>query len=72
VITAVGAGVANLQPGVAVFGLAAGSLGSHVLSVADALVQLHISTVDNAVTCFNRYTVTVYMSVLCSCGLLPC
>ncbi len=56
VVTAVGAGVANLQPGMAVFGLAAGSLGSHVLSVADTLVQLHPST--------------VYTSVLCSCGPL--
>jgi len=45
VVTAIGAGVTNLQPGMAVFGLAAGSLGSHVLSVADTLVQLHISPV---------------------------
>ena len=45
VVTAIGAGVTNLQAGMAVFGLAAGSLGSHVLSVADTLVQLHISPV---------------------------
>ncbi len=58
VVTAVGAGVANLQPGMAVFGLAAGSLGSHVLSVADTLVQLHSST--------------VHISKICFCELLPC
>ena len=40
VVTAIGAGVTNLQPGMSVFGLAAGSLGSHVVSIADTLVSL--------------------------------
>ena len=39
VVTAVGAGVTKLQPGMAVFGLAAGSLGTHVISGADTLVR---------------------------------
>ena len=58
VVTAIGAGVANLQPGMAVFGLAAGSLGSHVLSVADTLVHLHVSL--------------IHVSKICFCELLPC
>ncbi len=40
VVTAVGAGVANLQPGMAVLGLAPGCLGSHVQANASCLVQM--------------------------------
>lgn len=39
VVVATGAGVTNLQPGMAVFGLAAGCLGSHVISGASTLVS---------------------------------
>jgi len=39
VVTAVGAGVTNLQPGMAVLGLAPGCLGSHVQANASCLVQ---------------------------------
>ena len=40
VVTAVGAGVTNLQPGIAVLGLAPGCLGSHVQANASCLVQM--------------------------------
>jgi len=40
VVTAVGAGVTNLQPGMAVLGLAPGCLGSHVQANASCLVQM--------------------------------
>ena len=53
VVTAIGAGVANLQPGMAVFGLAAGSLGSHVLSVADTLVQSLLNSNFQWFACVN-------------------
>ena len=39
VVVGTGAGVTNLTPGMAVFGLAAGSLGSHVVSGAATLVS---------------------------------
>ena len=39
VVIATGPGVSQLQPGMAVFGLAAGSLGSHVISNAATLVS---------------------------------
>ncbi len=40
VVTAVGAGVTDLQPGMAVLGLAPGCLGSHVQANASCLVQM--------------------------------
>ncbi|DBA84018.1 TPA: hypothetical protein ACH3X1_006502 [Trebouxia sp. C0004] len=40
VVTAVAAGVAHLQPGMAVLGLAPGCLGSHVQANASCLVQM--------------------------------
>ena len=43
VVTASGAGVTNLQPGMAVFGLAGGSLGSHVQASAQTLVPMPAS-----------------------------
>ena len=45
VIVAIGAGVTHLTPGMAVFGVAPGSLGSHVVSGADTLVSLQLYTV---------------------------
>ena len=39
VVATIGAGVSHVQPGMAVFGLAAGSLGSHVISDAATLVS---------------------------------
>ena len=42
VVVAIGAGVTHLTPGMAVFGLAPGSLGSHVVSRADTLVSLQL------------------------------
>ena len=59
VVTAVGAGVANLQPGMAVFGLAAGSLGSHVQASAQTLVPMPASlSFEQAAT-----TPTVFLTV---------
>ena len=43
VVTAIGQGVTNLQPGMAVFGLAGGSLGSHVQASAQTLVPMPAS-----------------------------
>ena len=40
IVTAVGSGAVNLQPGMAVFGLAPGCLGSHVHAHADCLVPM--------------------------------
>ena len=59
VVTAVGAGVANLQPGMAVSGLAAGSLGSHVQASAQTLVPMPASlSFEQAAT-----TPTVFLTV---------
>ena len=58
-VTAVGAGVANLQPGIAVFGLAGGSLGSHVQASAQTLVPIPASlSFEQAAT-----TPTVFLTV---------
>ena len=56
VVTAVGPGVSHLQPGMAVFGLAAGSLGSHVISVAATLVRLRSPALTQI--CFPAKLVT--------------
>ena len=40
VVTAIGAGVTHLQPGMAVFGLAPGCLGSHVQAQASCMVPM--------------------------------
>ncbi len=59
VVIAVGAGVANLQPGTAVFGLAAGSLGSHVQASTQTLVPMPASlSFEQAAT-----TPTVFLTV---------
>ena len=59
VITAIGAGVTNLQPGMAVFGLAGGSLGSHVQASAQTLVLMPASlSFEQAAT-----TPTVFLTV---------
>ncbi len=59
VVTAVGAGVANLQLGMAVFGLAGGSLGSHVQASAQTLVPMPASlSFEQAAT-----TPTVFLTV---------
>ena len=65
VVVATGAGVMHLTPGMAVFGLAAGSLGSHVVSRADTLVSLHLCTVKRAAlfsnSCFSL------CALVCAC-----
>ena len=59
VVTAIGAGVSNLQPGMAVFGLAGGSLGSHVQASAQTLVLMPASlSFEQAAT-----TPTVFLTV---------
>ena len=55
VVVATGAGVTHLTPGMAVFGLAPGSLGSHVISTAATLVSLgrtHLYTALISNSCF--------------------
>ena len=59
VVTATGAGVTNLRPGMAVFGLAGGSLGSHVQAAAQTLVPMPASlSFEQAAT-----TPTVFLTV---------
>ena len=59
VVTATGPGVTNLQPGMAVFGLAGGSLGSHVQASAETLVPMPASLkFEQAAT-----TPTVFLTV---------
>ena len=65
VVVAVGAGVRHLQPGMAAFGLAEGSLGSHVTAVAETLV----TTVQHFFCCNNFSRKTCF--VCSSCWLKP-
>ena len=59
VVTAIGAGASSLQPGMAVFGLAGGSLGSHVQASAQTLVLMPASlSFEQAAT-----TPTVFLTV---------
>ena len=59
VVTATGPGVTNLHPGMAVFGLAGGSLGSHVQAAAQTLVPMPASlSFEQAAT-----TPTVFLTV---------
>ena len=58
VVVATGAGVTHLTPGMAVFGLAPGSLGSHVVSGADTLVSLQLYT---AICCAHKQQLLVQL-----------
>ena len=59
VVTATGPGVTKLRPGIAVFGLAGGSLGSHVQAAAQTLVPMPANlSFEQAAT-----TPTVFLTV---------
>ena len=67
VVVATGPGVKHLAPGMAVFGLAPGSLGSHVVSGADTLVSLQLFTV---MCCAHRQQLLCLLSASL-CIMMP-
>ena len=72
VVVAIGAGVTHLTPGMAVFGLAPGSLGSHVVSRAGTLVSLQLC---NSHMCSSHIAAVTRAAVTCAavtCAAVTC